>query len=343
VRGTAFLIAALTPLASCHEERGMAGTAAQLTIISGRNQSDTVAHCLRRPLVVAAQDQFSDPVPEAVVRWVVTAGGGSVSDVSTLTDSRGWSAVTWTLGPNAGQQTVTASLAAGRGQSVAYAAIALPGRAAALAFQVQPGNAAPGVPVAPPIQVAVVDAFGNTVSYATSVVVLALGTNPSSATLSGTTEVSAVNGIATFSDVRINRYGTGYTLHATSGGLTEATSHAFNVAGTIVRMVFTVPPTSTRSGVPIAPAVQVTAEDSAGNQLTGFTGTVVITIGSNPAGGTLSGTTEVVASFGVATYPNLSIDRPGSGYTLVAFSAGLGTITSVAFDVLSGSGSRSRL
>jgi len=40
-----------------------------------------------------------------------------------------------------------------------------------------------------------------------------------------------VNGVATFSNLSINKAGTGYTLSATSSGLTGATSNAFNITG----------------------------------------------------------------------------------------------------------------
>src|SRR6266550_2163971 len=48
-------------------------------------------------------------------------------------------------------------------------------------------------------------------------------------TLSGTTSVNAVNGVATFSTLSINNAGNGYTLTASASGLTGATSTAFNI------------------------------------------------------------------------------------------------------------------
>jgi hypothetical protein len=64
----------------------------------------------------------------------------------------------------------------------------------------------------------------------TAPITLALGNNPSSATLScsgGLTAV-AVAGVATFTGCRISAAGTGYTLVATSPGLVQAASSAFN-------------------------------------------------------------------------------------------------------------------
>lgn len=65
-------------------------------------------------------------------------------------------------------------------------------------------------------------------SYTANVTV-AIGTNPSSGTLSGTTTVAAVAGVATFAGLSINNPGAGYTLVASSGALTTATSSAFTI------------------------------------------------------------------------------------------------------------------
>src|SRR5438552_1152949 len=98
-----------------------------------------------------------------------------------------------------------------------------------LAFTVQPGTAAAGAAIAPAVQVAIQDASGNTVTRTTTSVTMALGTNPSGASLSGTVMVAAVNGVATFSTLSVNDVGTGYTLTASASGLTGATSASFNV------------------------------------------------------------------------------------------------------------------
>src|SRR6266480_5534210 len=87
-----------------------------------------------------------------------------------------------------------------------------------LAFTVQPGTAAAGAAIAP-VQVAIQDASGNTVTSATTGVTVALGTKPSGASLSGTVTVAALNGVATFSTLSVNTVGTGYTLTAFASGL----------------------------------------------------------------------------------------------------------------------------
>jgi hypothetical protein len=163
---------------------------------------------------------------------------------------------------------------------------------------------------------------------------VAIGDNPAGGTLSGTTTVPAVEGVATFSNLSIDRSGTGYTLTAAAAGLAATTSAPFDITGApAARLVFTVQPSSTAAGATITPAVRVTAVDAQGNRATSFTGNVTVAIGDNPAGGTLSGTTTVPAVEGVATFSNLSIDRSGTGYTLTAAAAGLAAATSARFDI----------
>src|ERR1051325_11425578 len=66
---------------------------------------------------------------------------------------------------------------------------------------------------------------------------------------------------------------------------------------------------------------------------TTFTGLVTVVIGDNPGGGTLSGTTSATAVRGLATFPNLTIDKVATGYTLTFSSAGLLGVTSLTFTI----------
>jgi len=98
-----------------------------------------------------------------------------------------------------------------------------------LAFTVQPSSTTVGATISPPVQVAAQDDAGNTV--ATFRGSITVRTNPGPGTLSGTTTVAAVNGVASFSDLSIDQEGTAYTLVATTTatGVRGATSAAFNI------------------------------------------------------------------------------------------------------------------
>src|SRR5207249_4431439 len=207
-----------------------------------------------------------------------------------------------------------------------------------LVFSVQPSNATAGVAIAPAVQVTAQDAQGNTATQFTGSVTVALGANPGGGALSGTATVAAVAGVATFSDLSVTKSAPGYTLTAAATGLSSVASAAFNVAaGAATHLVVSVQPSNATAGAPITPAVQVTALDAQGNTATAFTATVTLAIGANPGGGTLSGTTAVAGAGGVATFPGLSINKAGVGYTLAASATGVTGTTSAAFSITPGS------
>jgi uncharacterized protein YjiK len=72
------------------------------------------------------------------------------------------------------------------------------------------------------------DLYGNTATGHSSPITVSLQTNPSSATLAGTVTVTPAAGITTFSDLWVNKTGTGYTLGFSSEGL-NATSAGFAI------------------------------------------------------------------------------------------------------------------
>jgi alpha-tubulin suppressor-like RCC1 family protein len=208
-----------------------------------------------------------------------------------------------------------------------------------LAFSIQPSNAVAGDAISPAIQVEIRDASNKLVTAARDAVTLAIGTNPGGGTLAGTKTVNAINGIASFTGLWINKTGTGYTLGATSGSLTGATSGAFNITpGAPAKLAFSGQPSNVQGNVVINPQVTVSINDLYDNQ-TSATNAVTVSLANNPwrtpfsMGGTLAGTLTVSAVAGVATFSNLRIDRPAPGYTLAASSGTLAGAASSSFNV----------
>src|SRR5205823_5223555 len=227
--------------------------------------------------------------------------------------------------------TLTAS-ASGFAPATSTAFDIIPGTATQLAFTVQPSTTVAGVAISPAVQVTALDAAGNPVPSFTGSVTVALGTNPGGSTLGGTTTLAAVNGVASFATLTLDKTGTGYALTATATGLNPATSSGFTIiAGTATQLVFGTQPSTTVADHQISPAVKVRALDAFGNVATGFTDAVAIALGSNPGGSTLSGTTPVAAVSGVATF-FVSLNKAGTGYTLTASAGGFTPVTSTAFD-----------
>src|SRR2546422_337946 len=133
-----------------------------------------------------------------------------------------------------------------------------------LVFIAQPRNIVAGHEFSQAVQVQAEDAHGNKVGGFIGSVTVALASNPGGSTLSGTTTVGAVDGIATFYNLSLDKTGTGYTLTASAsgGGLAAPPSAAFDVApGPATQLEFTVEPTTVTAGVALAPPLQVAALD----------------------------------------------------------------------------------
>src|SRR6266699_5383659 len=161
---------------------------------------------------------------------------------------------------------------------------------------------------------------------------LAFGTDASvsgNAALAGRNPVPAVAGVATFTDLAVNEPGDGYTLAAAFGSATPvATSAAFKITPGAppppTHLGFTQQPqTTVVAGAAITPPVQVAALDASEHVVQGFTGTIGLALEPASNGGTLSGGTPINAVNGIATFPSLSVDKAGTGYTLRATASGL--------------------
>ncbi|PYP55811.1 MAG: hypothetical protein DMD40_12650 [Gemmatimonadetes bacterium] len=96
-----------------------------------------------------------------------------------------------------------------------------------LGFFVQPNAADVGQAITPPVEVVVRDTLGGTDSSFTASITINLASNPTGATLSGTTVARPVNGIASFSNLAIDKAGT-YTLQASASGV-SVTSNGFTI------------------------------------------------------------------------------------------------------------------
>ena len=204
------------------------------------------------------------------------------------------------------------------------------GAATQLVYSVPPSNTVSTVAVSPAIKVQVHDAGGNLVPTATDNITLMINNNPGSGTLSGTLVVAAVSGEATFNDITIDKVGTGYTLDATVGGLSTATSASFDITvGAATQLVYSVEPSNTAATLSITPAIKVQVHDAGGNVVPTATDNITLAINSNPSSGTLSGTLVVAAISGEATFNDISIDKVGTGYTLDATTGGLSSLKSL--------------
>ncbi|MGQ0508588.1 MAG: kelch repeat-containing protein [Myxococcaceae bacterium] len=318
---------------------------ATLLAIQIQPSSATAGAALSPAVQVAIRDASGNTVTSSSATILIAIGsnpGGSLLSGTTSVSASSGVATFSTLSLNrAGTGYSLVASSAGLTSATSSNFNINAGAASRLAFTVQPGNTSAGATLTPALQIAVQDAQGNTVTGATNTIALALASNPGGSTLSGTTSLAASSGVTTFSNLSLNRAGTGYTLQATAAGLTSATSNGFDIAaGGAARVAFLTPPSNVVAGSSIAPAVRVAIQDAAGNTVTSSSATVTVAIGSNPGGATLAGTTSAAASAGIATFSNLSLADAATGYTLTTASAGLTGATSSAFDVLPATATR---
>ncbi len=157
----------------------------------------------------------------------------------------------------------------------------------------------------------------------------------------GTQTVTARNGVATFSGLTLDQAGSGYTIAVTSsaiGAPASITTNSFAVVpGTPTQLILTSPPPgSVTAGNAFGLTVKL--EDQFDNVATNYSGTVNATLANNPGASTLGGnTTATVTSNGAppgyATFTDLSINNPGSNYTLTLYISGLASTLTPGINV----------
>ncbi|HEX6645336.1 MAG TPA: Ig-like domain-containing protein, partial [Gemmatimonadales bacterium] len=199
------------------------------------------------------------------------------------------------------------------------------GSPARLAFTRQPADATAGASITPSVQVTIQDALGQAVPGATNAVTIAIGANPGGGTLGGTLTANAVNGVATFANLSINRTGSNYTLTASASGLTGTTSTPFDIftgPAAAMQAAVTMPATTTASSA-VAPDPAVRVTDASGNPVAG----VLVTFAA-VNGGSVSGGTQTTGADGRATVGSWTIGgNAGTEYLLEASAPGLGAVT----------------
>ncbi len=322
------------------------GAAPATTIISNSNTSQAapVSTAVAEAPSVLVTNAADDPVGGVAVTFTVTAGGGSTSPTSgsvVTTNASGIAALTsWTLGAAAGTNTVIATAAGLSGSPVTFnataTAVILP--ATQLAIDAQPTGAVSGVTFAAPVVVQIRNANGDVVTASTAQVTAAIATGGGSGALVGTVQVAAVNGVATFSNLRINGSGS-HTLQFESAGLASAVSASIAVTQTAASLVLVTQPTTAVSGTAFSPQPVVEIRDNAGLRITsGPDATRSVTVARSSGNATLAGANTAAAVAGLATFTDLSFTDFGTGSHTLDFtieSLGL-TTTSSAITVSAG-------
>jgi adhesin/invasin len=212
----------------------------------------------------------------------VTAGGGSVSPTSVITDAAGLATASrWTLGATVGVNTVTATVPGL--PSVTFSATGAAGPAVVMAVESgdnQTAQAGRAVALAPTVVVR--DAQGNPVVGITVTFAATLG----GGTVIGARQVTDAAGTAQVGGWFLGTTPGANTLTATAAGLPSVTFSATSAAGAPVLMIaFSGNNGAAITGTALTAPPTVRVTDASGNPVSGVTVTFVVVSG----GGTVTG------------------------------------------------------
>ena len=272
----------------------------------------------------------------------ITTSGGSGTGATTFAIASGGTATGCTLSNSTATATITATtvgtclIQATKAADATYSsATSAPatftfqvGSATKAMMTTQPAGAASGSQLATQPVVRVTDSGDNTVTSFTGSVVASIASG--TGTLSGTTTVAAVAGVATFTDLVITGTAGNFTLTFTPTSLTPVTSSSLAIAaGVATAAAITTQPTGAASGSQLETQPVIRIVDASGNTVTSSTVSVVASITS----GTLSGTTTVTAVAGIATFTNLVITATAGNFTLTFTPTSLTPVTSSSLSI----------
>lgn len=139
------------------------GPAASLARVRGAALLGEVGQPIAPVVELRVSDRAGNPVPGVAV--TLRASNGSVAVRAPVSDSMGRVPVSWTLGPAAGAQRLTASVP-GIERVVELTAQARPGPAAKTVLEGVPASSPAGLPLAQSVALTVTDAHGNGVAGA---------------------------------------------------------------------------------------------------------------------------------------------------------------------------------
>lgn len=184
-----------------------------------------------------------------------------------------------------------------------------------VAYTVQPSNSPAGLMGMAIFSVEIQDAQGNRVTTgdaASGEVTISIASNTNGAVLSGTLTKTLSAGVASFSDLGIDKTANGYRLIASSGSLSPAYSNTFNITAGVPKKIAITGPTSVTSGL-CSSMITIQLQD----------------LGGNPANA-IASTPVAISGLGSGSFYSSSACT-GSAISSVTFSAGTATRSNIYF------------
>jgi hypothetical protein len=249
--------------------------ATRLLPSSGDGQTGAVGRELARPLEVLVTDDENHPIPGVEVSFTVTQGGGSLSAAVVESDYQGHVPVRWTLGPDAGTQTIQAAATDASGSELSGSPLALTAQAvissaASIALrQGPPDTVRNGVVFERQPVVELVDADNLPVAGVEVTASLASG----GGTLAGVATVATDSaGRASYGDLAIlGLTGPRILRFSVAEPALEVATEAIQVAAGVPSQLAGLEPLTYQATVnsPVGPSPSVVVRDAAGNAVPG--------------------------------------------------------------------------
>jgi adhesin/invasin len=300
---------------------GAAGPASKLASVSGNNQTMPVGTKLS-PFVVKVTDMAGNSVQGANVTFAMTAGSGTLSASSAVTDATGQAATTLTLGTAAGNATVTASSGALTGSPSTFTATGTAGAAKTIAISSGNNqNGTAGSALGQPLAVLVTDASGNPVSG----VAVAFNVTQGAGKLAASNVNTGANGVASAAFTLDTKAGQN-SVQASSTGLTGSPLVFTELGnpGAATSLAKLSGDTQTAiAGTKLPNPLVVVIKDANGNPVPNVAISFAVTTG----GGTLSGASTATDASGQGQ-ASLTLGTTAGNNTITVSSAGL---TAVVF------------
>jgi adhesin/invasin len=295
-----------------------AGDATTVAINAGNNQTAAAGTAVATPPSVLITDADANPVSGEFAGFAVASGGGSVTGGNVFSNASGIAAVgSWTLGGNAGANTLTATSTGLIGSPLTFTATGTTGPH--LTVTTAPSasaTVAAAFATQPVLQLR--DASG--VAVATAGVVVTATIASGGGTLGGTTTATtSATGAAAFTNLQITGTAGSRTLAFSAPSYASATASVSVSAGAAATIAVSAGNGQTAAAgatLAVAPAVLVT--DAGGNPVSG----VAVAFAVASGGGSLTGASATSNASGIATVGSWTLGAAGAN-TVTATASGL--------------------
>jgi adhesin/invasin len=288
------------------------GLPAEVTVVSGDEQTGTILEALADSLVVKVTDRFGNPVGGVEVSWSAL-DGGEVRPATAVTGANGMAATQRVLGAQPGNYATTAVASVLPGDGVSFTTTAV---AAKLVLTTQPpATAESGVPLDPQPVLQLQDPAGTPLAREGVSVTVQIASGPGS--LTGTTSrLTDAAGTVAFTDLAIAGAPGARTLIFASSGYAPATSTPISIGvGAPASVAVSAGAGQTApagTAVPVRPAVLV--RDAGGTPVAGAAVAFVVTAG----GGSVAGGAATTGTDGIATVGGWTLGNSAGANTLQA-------------------------